>query len=62
MNRTIKNIYGNKKDVIIQFEDNSFAASEWMSMSYPYTNQFLRENGYRKLNKEFLLNKNKDVD
>lgn len=51
----IKEIWGDGTNVIIKFtrensNSNLFAASEWMSISYPYTQQFLKENGYRKLN------------
>lgn len=30
-----------------------WAASEWMTISYPYTNHFLKNNGYRKLKYPF---------
>lgn len=50
----IKEIWGDGVNVIIKFTSSvnnwvGFAASEWMSISYPYTQQFLKENGYRKL-------------
>ena len=49
----IKEIWGNGTNVIIKFTrefgGDWFAASEWMSISYPYTQQFLKENGYKKL-------------
>lgn len=50
----IKEIWGDGTNVIIKFTSivdgwTGFAASEWMSISYPYTSQFLKENGYRKL-------------
>lgn len=52
----IKEIWGNEKDVIIKFTRDVgevwWAASEWMSVSYPYTEKFLKENGYRKLRLE----------
>ncbi len=50
----IKEIWGDGSNVIIKFTrgicGDWWAASEWMSISYPYTLQFLKENGYRKLN------------
>lgn len=50
----IKEIWGDGINVIIKFSRGDWssdwwAASEWMSISYPYTPQFLKENGYRKL-------------
>lgn len=49
----IKEIWGDGVNVIIKFTRDVggdwFAASEWMSISYPYTQQFLKDNGYRKL-------------
>lgn len=51
----IKEIWGNGKDVIIKFtkEDISgdwYTASKWMTVNYPYTDKFLMDKGYRKLN------------
>lgn len=59
----IKEIWGNGEDIIIKYTQSSiagesiwYAASKWMSVSYPYTDKFLKDCGYRKLNiKEFLL-------
>lgn len=54
-------IWGDGNNVIIKFKKKGFnsiwyAASEWMTVSYPYTNKFLKDNGYRKLNlKDFNL-------
>jgi hypothetical protein len=49
----VKEIWGNGTDVIIKFTrdvgDIWWAASEWMSVSYPYTEHFLKANGYRRL-------------
>lgn len=57
----IKEIWGNGKDVVIKFTRDVggiwYAASKWMTVSYPYTDKFLKDNGYRKLNvKECLKN------
>lgn len=50
----IKEIWGNGKDVIIKHTRNVggiwYCASKWMTVSYPYTDKFLKDNGYRKLN------------
>lgn len=60
----IKEIWGDGINVIIKFTRDVggdwFAASEWMSISYPYTIQFLRENGYRKLKISSCLEKNNE--
>lgn len=54
-------IWGDGNNVIIKFKKKGFngiwyAASEWMTVSYPYTDKFLKDNGYRKLNlKDFNL-------
>lgn len=49
----VKEIWGNGTDVIIKFTRDVggiwWAASEWISVSYPYTEQFLKANGYRRL-------------
>ena len=49
----ILEIWGNGKDVVIKFtRDNGgewYAASRWMGISYPYTQQFLKNQGYRRL-------------
>jgi asparagine N-glycosylation enzyme membrane subunit Stt3 len=49
----VKEIWGNGTNVIIKFTRDVggtwWAASEWMSVSYPYTEQFLKANGYRRL-------------
>lgn len=50
----IKEIWGNGTEVIIKFTKSFggdwYAASKWMTVSYPYTDKFLKDNGYRKLN------------
>ena len=50
----ILEIWGNGTEVIIKFTRDVggiwWAASKWMTVSYPYTLQFLKANGYRKLN------------
>ena len=52
----IKEIWGDGTNVIIKFVRDVggiwWAASEWMNVSYPYTEKFLKENGYRKLRLE----------
>ena len=52
----IKEIWGDGTNVIIKFvcyvRGIWWAASEWMSVIYPYTEKFLKENGYRKLRLE----------
>lgn len=55
----IKEIWGNGKDVIIKHTRNVggvwYCASKWMTVSYPYADKFLKDNGYRKLNIEECL-------
>ena len=50
-------VWGNGINVIIKFTRDIggiwWAASEWMAVSYPYTTQFLKNNGYRRLKYPF---------
>lgn len=52
----IKEIWGDGTNVIIKFVRDVggiwWAASKWMSVNYPYTEKFLKENDYRKLRLE----------
>ena len=49
----ILEVWGNGIDVIIKFTREVggiwWAASKWMTVSYPYTSQFLKANGYRRI-------------
>ena len=49
----ILEVWGNGVDVVIKFKRDVggiwYAASKWMSVSYPYTDKFLKDNGYRRL-------------
>lgn len=49
----ILEVWGNGVDVIIKFTREVggiwWAASKWMTISYPYTPQFLKANGYRRI-------------
>lgn len=54
----ILEVWGNGVDVVIKFKRDVggtwYAASKWMSVSYPYTDKFLKDNGYRRLKLERL--------
>lgn len=57
MTINILEVWGNGTDVIIKYTCGVggiwYAASKWMTVSYPYTDQFLKNNGYRKLKYPF---------